>query len=86
MADNRDHERPFLVVSSDGGNALPPTGKNLPPLPPIPRKAWFSAIVRAADASPTQIGTALADLRLDHPQETPSGVRTAGDDKLLERI
>jgi hypothetical protein len=24
--------------------------------------------------------------RLDHPQETPSGVRTAGDAKLLERI
>ncbi|RYM09772.1 MULTISPECIES: hypothetical protein [Sphingobium] len=86
MADNRDHERLFLVVSSDSGNALPPPGKILPPLPPLLQKARFSAIARAADTSPTQIGTALAHLRLDHPQETPSGVRTAGDGKYLERI
>jgi hypothetical protein len=84
MAENRDHDRPSLIISSPGGNALPPTGKNLPPLPLLLARPPFPANFSPADASPTQIGTALADHRLDHPLERPSGFRTAGDEKLLE--
>jgi hypothetical protein len=79
MAENREHAPCRPHRSSAAGNALPPTGKNLPPLPSRLRKARIPQLCRLADASPTQIGMALADHRLDHPQAMPSGFRTAGE-------
>ncbi|MCP1471562.1 hypothetical protein J3E64_003273 [Sphingobium sp. OAS761] len=74
---------PLLAMLPAGGKLLPPTGKKMPPLPPSRSKARFSGNFRFRLASPKQIGTALADIRLDHPQKAPSGIITAGETETL---
>jgi hypothetical protein len=86
MADYRGHERLLPIILSTNGNALPLAGKKLPPLPPPPASTPFSGVSMLPMRHPRKLARLLLISDWITRKETPSGVRTAGDAKLLERI